>query len=246
MHGPDVADVQRVLGLTPDGDYGPITAGAAVQWKREAGYPESQLGNELSPLDRRRLLGEEELPPAFRQRALGRKRDAERSREVRAEAVAGMEAWAAAGLREQPPESNRVADLVLLGQELGVAPRYREMGFPWCSFAAFLAALRAGGVTAELGLRRGAFNALYAPAVLAEAQVGRSGLRLVPAGQAERGDLVLFDWSPGGDPADHVGRLTWPPADGRVETVDGNSGDDGLVAVRERALATVRAFARDS
>lgn len=70
---------------------------------------------------------------------------------------------------------------------------------------------------------------------------------MIPESQAKRGDLVLFDWGPGGDPADHVGRLTAPPADGKVKTVDGNSGKNDLhVCFRERPLTLVRAFVRDS
>ena len=118
------------------------------------------------------------------------------------------------------------------------------MGYPWCAYAAFLAALKAGGRTAEDGLRRGLFNVLYVPALLAEAQAGRFGLRVIAGSQAERGDLALFDWGPGGDPADHLGRLVELPAPGRVVTVDGNT--DSLVALRERPLALVRAFVRDS
>ena len=75
-----------------------------------------------------------------------------------------------------------------------VAAPFDEMGFPWCGFAVFLAALAEGGKTAALGLRRRSFNALYTPAVLAAAEAGRFGLRIVPAKEAWRGDLVLFDW----------------------------------------------------
>jgi hypothetical protein len=96
-------------------------------------------------------------------------------------------------------------------------------------------------------LRRKAFNPLYAPELLAEARAGKFGLELVPAGEAFRGDLVLFDWDlTAGDPADHVARLVEEPADGRVRTVDGNSGVQGRVALRERPIREVRAFARDS
>ncbi len=244
--GPDVAEVQRALGVEPDGAYGPVTAGAVVAWKRERGYPDGQLSPELRPLDRRRLLGQEPLPPAFERRARERVGEAAHGRAAREAAVRTMEGWAAAGLRERPPGSNRVPELAALARQLGVAPAFREMGFPWCAFAAFLAALEAGGTTADLGLRRSSFNPLYAPAVLAEAQAGRSGLRLVSEGRTERGDLVLFDWGSGGDPADHVARLVRPPAGGLVVTVDGNTDDAGVVAVAERPLASVRAFARDS
>jgi hypothetical protein len=162
-------------------------------------------------------------------------------------AVVEMERWAVARLAEQPPRSNRVPTLVAAAEKLGVAPSLARMGYPWCSFAVFLAALWHGGRTADLGLRRRAFNAVYTPAVLAAARSGSVGLRVVPPALAFRGDLVLFDWDlAAGDPTDHIARLEAAPADGRVRTVDGNSGGDGLVALRKRAAASVRAFARDS
>ena len=222
MHGPDVAEVQRQLGLEPDGRFGPATARAVAAWKRARG--DSTQSPDLTPVEWRRLVADALL-----------------------RAVRLTERWAANGMREEPRGSNRVPELVPLAERLEVAPAYSSMGFPWCAFAAFLAALKAGGETAVLGLRRRAFNPLYSPAVLAEAQAGRSGLRIVTAGEAWRGDLVLFDWDlTGGDPADHVARLVQAPTGGRVHTVDANSGDDGLVALRERSVGSVRAFARDS
>lgn len=222
MHGPDVAEVQRLLGVAADGEYGPVTASAVRGWKRARGV--TPLTYALDPLDRRLLLGD-----------------------VLLRAVRLMEHWAIAGVGEDPAGSNRVPELVTLAERLDVEPEFSRMGYPWCAFAAFLAALVAGGKTAELGLRRKAFNPLYAPALLAAAQAGAFGLELVDREHAFRGDLVLFDWDPaGGDPADHVARLVEPPLDGRVRTVDGNSGEAGCVALRERPIREVRAFVRDS
>lgn len=163
---------------------------------------------------------------------------------VRERATATMERWAKLGLRERPPGSNVVPELVELARELDVAPRIAEMGYPWCAFAAFLAALEAGGETSALGLRAEAFNALYVPTVLTEARHERNGLRFVATARARRGDLALFDWAPAGDPADHLGRLVRRPLGSVVATVDGNS--SGRVALRRRPLAQVRAFVRDA
>jgi hypothetical protein len=222
MHGPDVAEVQRMLGLEGDGEFGPSTAAAVAGWKRARG--DRTPSPELTPAERRRLLDD-----------------------VLLRAVRLLERWAADGLREEPTGSNRVPELVALAERLDVVPEFGRMGYPWCAFAAFLAALAGGGETAILGLRRKAFNPLYAPDVLEEAKARRCGLRIVPAGEAWRGDLVLFDWNlAGGDPADHVARLVQAPSNGRLHTVDGNSGDDGLMALRERSIGSVRAFARDS
>jgi hypothetical protein len=221
LHGPDVAEVQRLLGIEADGEFGPETARTVVAWKRARGLAQTA---ELLPADSRRLLGDVPL-----------------------RAVGTMERWAAAGLREDPPGSNRVPALVALAGRLQVAPSLAAMGYPWCAFAAFLAALVAGGKAATHGLRRADFNALYAPALLDQARARAFGLRIVAGDEAFRGDLVLFDWNfAGGNPADHVARLVRAPTDGRVDTVDGNSGGDGLMTVRERPVASVRAFVRDS
>jgi hypothetical protein len=222
MHGRDVAEVQRLLGVTADGDFGPVTAAAVAAWKQSRDDPKPS--SDLTPAERRRL-----------------------GTDVPLRAVRRLEGWVARGLREQPRGSNCVPELIALAGRLEVGAPIGEMGFPWCAFAVFLAALAEGGRTAVLGLRRRSFNALYAPDVLAAAEAGWFGLRIVATGKAWRGDLVLFDWDlTGGDPADHVARLVQPPANGRVRTVDGNSGDAGLVALRDRSAGSVRAFARDS
>jgi hypothetical protein len=222
MHGPDVAEVQRVLGVADDAEFGPDTARAVAGWKRARGA--RSASGELDPLERRRLLGD-----------------------VLLRAVRLMEHWATARIGEEPVSSNRVPELVSLAERLEVRPQFSGMGYPWCAFAVFLAALAAGGRTASFGLRRNAFNPLYAPELLAKAKARKFGLKLVDAENAFRGDLVLFDWDlTAGDPADHVARLVAAPVDGRIRTVDGNSGDQGLVALRERPLREVRAFARDS
>jgi hypothetical protein len=222
LHGPDVAVLQRLLGLRADGEFGPVTANAVAAWKHARG--DRTPTPDLTPGEHRRLLADVPL-----------------------RAVRLMERWAASGVAEDPPRSNRVPELVALAERLGVAPAYSGMGYPWCAFAAFLAALVAGGQSAALGLRRRRFNPLYTPTILAEAEAGTFGLRVVPPAEAFRGDLVLFDWDfASGDPADHVARLVQAPEDDRVRTVDGNSEADGLVALRERAAGSVRAFARDS
>jgi hypothetical protein len=222
MHGLDVAEVQRLLGVADDGEFGPQTAHAVAAWKRARGM--RPASKELDPLDRRELHAD-----------------------VLLRAVRLMEHWAVVRVGEDPVGSNRVPELVSLAERLDVLPEFSQMGYPWCAFAVFLAALVAGGKTAAAGLRRKAFNPLYAPEILAEAKARRHGLRLVDQAAAFRGDLVLFDWDlDAGDPADHVARLRAPPVDGRVRTVDGNAGDAGLVALRERPIHEVRAFARDS
>jgi hypothetical protein len=245
MKGGDVVRVQRRLGVDDDGEYGPVTGGAAAAWKRRSGYLDDAIDTTLSEQDQRYLLGKDELPSAFRRRAEERARELVAVAGVPQRAVEEMERWI--GLRERPPGSNKVPALGRVAADLGLSDWYQKMGWPWCAFTVFLAALRVGGQTAEQGLRQGKFNALYCPAILAAAQGARFGMQVVAPSQAARGDLVLFDWSPQGDPADHIGRLVRPPTGGIVVTVDGNSGSDDLhVVQRERPTSVVRAYVRDS
>jgi hypothetical protein len=246
MTGEDVKEVQRALGIGDDGEYGPVTAGAVAEWKRRVGYPESEITNALGPRGIRWLLGKARLPREYEARAGERARQLAHASTVPERAVAVMEAWARDGYREGA-KANTVPQLVKLANELKVPSKFAEMGYAWGGFAVFLAALKEGGTTADLGLRKERFNALYCPAILAEADAGRSGLRKIPHAQARRGDLVLFDYTPGGDPTDHVARLLRPPTAGLVATVDGNSGKDGdAVVLCERRETLVRAFVRDS
>jgi peptidoglycan hydrolase-like protein with peptidoglycan-binding domain len=214
----DVAEVQGLLGVPADGELGPVTAAAIAAWKRARGL----RGAGLAAAEHRRLLADVPL-----------------------QAVRQMERWV--GLHEVPRGSDRVPELMALAGRLGLPASLGRMGYPWCALAVFLAALAHGGETAERGLRGREFNAVYTPAILAAAKAGLAGLRVVPPALAFRGDLVLFDWDlRHGDPVDHVGRLVEIPVDGRVLTADGNSGGDGLVALRDRANGSVRAFVRDS
>jgi peptidoglycan hydrolase-like protein with peptidoglycan-binding domain len=190
MRGPDVAEVQRLLGVGDDGVFGPQTAGAVADWKRARGVvPASR---ELDPLERRLLVDDVLLRAVRLMGAFGRSRAWGRSRSARTAS---------------------------------------RSSFRWPS-----------------GSTSGPSSAGWAtPGAPSPHSWLRSCLSLVEAEDAFRGDLVLFDWDFGaGDPADHVARLVAAPEDGRVRTVDGNSGDAGRVALRDRPLGEVRAFARDS
>lgn len=244
MAGDEIAVVQAAMGVPADGLYGPVTAGAAAKWKYAAGYPRTAVDGTLDPEAQSRLLGARTFPSRYAARARDRAGEPERALAVRERATARMEAWAVRGVAERPAGSDRVPALQRLARRLGLADWYCRMGWPWCAFAVFLASHAAGGQTAAAGLRDSAFNALYTPTILAEAQAARFGMRVVAGSQALRGDLALFDWGPGGDPVDHVGRLVRPPQGGSVATVDGNTGN--VVAVRVRPVETVRAFVRDS
>jgi hypothetical protein len=246
MRGPDVVAVQRALHLPQDGQYGPLTASAVAAWKRSAGYPPDQVDTSLGPRGRRWLLGLEPLPADYRSRAATAGASSDGGSQMRTAAVREMEAWADAGVRETPPGQGKVPALVKLATALDVAAAIRGMGFHWGAFAAFLSALAHDGQSADAGLRKQAFNALYCPDILTHASHGRFGLSVVPRTRAARGDLVIFDL-PGGEGADHVGRLLAPPSGSTVRTVDGGSGTSSQVVRRlKRRITLVRAFVRDS
>ena len=243
MEGPDVVRAQRALGVPDDGEYGPVSASAAADWKRRSGYPDELVTNTLEPDDQRYLLGKKKLPAEYTARARERATLGNGSGDLPARAAALMESWADAGVKEQPAGSNKVPPLQRLARGLGLADYYSQMGFPWCAFAVFLSALKEGGQTAEQGLRAGAFNALYCPDILSQAEAGHFGMRVIPQSKVQRGDIVLFDYHPDGPRAEHIGRVTRAPQDGVVLTIEGNSSD--TVARRERPLGQIRAFVRD-
>ncbi len=56
LHGPDVAEVQRMLGVEADGAFGPLTAAAVAAWKRARGNRTPP--HELTPAGRRWLLAD--------------------------------------------------------------------------------------------------------------------------------------------------------------------------------------------
>lgn len=252
MTGPDVEVVQRALKVTPDGVFGPVTAQAVKAWRYRVGFPQAIPA--LGPDGQDILLGRKPVPASYRARVAARGKPAPPpALTVPEKAVEVMLGWAAAGLKENPADSNRVPDLQALAKALGLAPWYQAMGWPWCAFSANLAALKVGGQTATAGLRLGRFNALYCPAILTAAEHGDHGMKVVPASLARRGDLVLFDWQHDGT-SDHIGRITAAPAGGSVATVEGNTSsgpggsqsNGGGVYRRIRPLTDVRAFIRDS
>lgn len=261
MRGEDVKAVQRALRVRPDGAYGPVTGSNVRAWKYRAGYPLKACNTGIGPDGQAMLLGRRRLPAAYRVRAVARKargyvagRGLPRmgATERRWAALNVMLRWARNGLTEDPAGSNRVPELSKAGASLGVPDGLTRMGWPWCAYAVMLACLEAGFPTARDGLIRWRFNPLYTVDILAKAQAGQFGMRLVGADEVEPGDLVLFKLSGSGDPVDHIGMVLARPRNGTVQTVEGNTsaGDRGSqnngggVYQRVRATSTVRGYVR--
>lgn len=160
-----------------------------------------------------------------------------------------MESWVQKGWKESPHGSNRVLPMIELAQSLNVYRTHAAMGYAWCQFAAYLAALVAGGESAKLGLVETKFWPLYTPYTLRFGQRGEFGHTLIPKSQARRGDMAMFNFGSSAI-VQHVGRLVRSPGS-TVVTVDGNTSvtsqdNGGAMMIRERSASTVVGYVRDS
>lgn len=250
MSGDDVRDVQDLLNVKVDGEFGPITAGAAKQWKYEFGMKDSQVKPNLTTGEYPYLAGHEVAGPFMLLNRKRRKTTVVDTRTVAEKATDRMVHWASKGYKETV--NNVVPELSKLASSTGLSWWYTKMGWPWCAFAVFLAA-RAEGLRVgpqKLGFE-GKFNVLYCPDILATARRGEDGLRVVGRKDVRKGDLVLFDFQ-GDGVVDHIGRYVSAGPNGLV-TVEGNTSYDdggsqangGAVAVRNRSWSQVTAIVRE-
>jgi hypothetical protein len=134
------------------------------------------------------------------------------------------------GVRESPPGSNHT----MFGRWFGTD------GVPWCAiFASYCFDVGAG-----LVLCRGWPGAGVGPRGVAYVPTLAAWLRATgrEVDDPKPGDIVVFDWD-GGLP-DHAGIVIRPLADGRIATVEGNSGDQ--VQRQTRARVHVALFGRIS
>lgn len=270
MRGPDVTLAQRQLAKTGflssnavDGVFGPVTANAAKRAKWALGYPAAELKPIYGSLLHSYLTGKRSQTKAMRNRALNRARRRSQIQSVGAKAADRMVRWYLMSYREAPAGSNRVPELARLAKQTGLSSWYQQMGWPWCGFAVFLAALAEGSVSAKYGLKQGRFNALYTPEIRAVAARGAFGLGAVSPRNARKGTGLLFDFGGGnGSEVDHVGYAlgrvgedvkvgdtTFRAGPGEIVAVEGNTSYDssgsqangGAVAVRVRPISQVRA-----
>ena len=132
------------------------------------------------------------------------------------------------GVRESPPGSNRT----VFGRWFGTD------GVPWCAiFASYCFDIGAGVVLCRdwSGAGVGPRRVAYVPTLAAWL---RATGRVVDDPQP--GDLVVFDWD-GGLP-DHAGIVIRALADGTIDTVEGNAGDE--VRRETRSWPQVSLFGR--
>ena len=142
------------------------------------------------------------------------------------------------GLKEDPPGSNRT----MFGAWFGAD------GVPWCAiFLSYCFDVGAGIVlcAGDDGPGCNARGCAYVPTI--RAWLRATGQWRDRDAAAAAGDIVVFDWD-GGEP-DHVGIVERPLPDGRLATIEGNTGigDDtngGEVMRRLRQRRPVAGFGR--
>jgi hypothetical protein len=268
MRGADVRTAQQRLiarGYLPagtaDGVFGPVTANAAKQAKWDLGYAANQCTPIYGALLDQYLSGKRKPTAAMRTRAKLRKKQTP-NKSIGSKAANRMVRWYEARWKEYPSNSNRVPPLQALSRELKLASWYSAMGWPWCAFALFVAALAEGSKTAEAGLRHGRFNALYTPTIRVNAEQGNHGMQAVSRSAIDHGVAVLFDFGgSNGAEVDHIGFALgrpgmavtaggkrWTPTAQQVVCIEANTSygaagsqaNGGAVAVRIRPLSQIR------
>ncbi len=192
-----------------DGEYGPISGSAAMRMKIKLGYPKAKQNTQFGAnlfgyLVPKGVDGYLPLPKSYRLRQLLRResvRKAERNAGFRRAVLA--KAHTQVGVKESPPESNRV--------------KYSE----WYGVIGAWCAMFVSWLIAQLG-QGGKFRYAYCPYIWADAIDNRNGLSAV--GDPMPGDLVLYHFGSG--IAKHVGVFDhWIDRKaGTFEDVEGNTG----------------------
>jgi hypothetical protein len=234
MKGEDVKEAQRLLRKYGtwtgkiDGVYGEMTARATAQAKFKLGYRQANIDRTFGKELKFFLNGVKPQTPLMKQRA--KKRMAKPP--LRTPAL--VEAKKYVGVKESPPNSNRVKFSLWYG-----------MIGPWCAMYVTWCYTIAGSKHFNKNAARWA----YCPYMLNDARAQRNGLTVVPKEQAQPGDIVLFSWKQNGV-ADHVGLLTTKVSrHGDFKSIEGNTSpssnsDGGEVMIRSRNTKHVIAFVR--
>jgi hypothetical protein len=233
MRGEEVRNAQRrlnafgVVAGVEDGVFGEQTARACSQAKWILGYANKDVkpiyGDELNAY----LTGKKKPNLLMRQRASKRSN----AQSLGAKALRAARTYV--GVKEFPPNSNRVV----------FSEWYGIIG-PWCMMFMSRIFVEAG----SKAFKKGEHDS-YCPFVVADAKAGRRGLMEVPRGHAETGDMVFFSWHHDGT-ANHVGIVVTPPNNnGTLITLEGNTSptdnsNGGEVMIRTRDIADVLCFVR--
>lgn len=234
MKGNDVKEAQRALKKFGawsgpiDGIYGEVTARAVSQAKYRLGYAERNINRTYGYTLHKYLTGKAEPTLLMKRRAK------KRSQKPDVGAIAVEIAKKYIGVKESPPDSNRVM----------FSDWYGMIG-PWCAMYVTYCFTNAGAKHFDKNSARWA----YCPFMLTDARNQRHGLTVVPKDKARVGDIVLFDWK-GDGVADHVGILTTRVnKHNDFKSIEGNTSysnnsNGGEVMIRDRNVRDVIAFIR--
>jgi hypothetical protein len=211
-----------------DGIYGRHTASSVAHAKHMLGFRRKHVNNQFGQtlfdfLVSKNHPNHRKLPFLFRYRRLKRLRQANQTLGQKAL----IQALSQVGVREYPPESNRVK----YSEWYGMIGAWCAMFESWCFW-------RVGG----------SFRYSYVPNIHSDASNGYHGLRIVR--DPEPGDVVCYSFTTRDQ---HTGFFhSWIVKGNSFWSVDGNTSsgpggsedNGGIVAKRQRYISNVSAFVR--
>lgn len=233
MRGNDVEHAQMMLrkrgyfvGVV-DGVFGEITGRACSEAKYKLGYKTKNINPTYGSYLESFLTGKRKPTLAMRARAAQRNK----KKTLGEQALAVAKQYV--GVKENPPNSNRV----LFSEWYGIIG-------PWCAMFVTYCFAKSGSKAFERGSRWA-----YCPYMLQDARQNRNGLTIVSRDDVRTGDIALFSWNQNGV-ADHVGIVVTPPNPrGSFVSIEGNTStssdsDGGEVMIRTRYTSSVIGFVR--
>ena len=233
MKRPDVSAAQKVLKSKGyytgkiDSIYGEASARATRSAKWELGYAEKDINSDFGDTLYHYLTGTTKTTLIMKQRAKSR------AKQHTLGEIALDVAQRFIGVKEFPAGSNQV----MFSNWYGITG-------PWCAMFVTYCFVQAKSKAFSKGNRYA-----YCPYILEDAKYNRNGLRLIPAFQAQIGDIVLYDWNKD-KIADHVGIVKTSPGKAKTFTaIEGNTSgtnpsDGGMVASMTRNVSDVIGFVR--
>jgi hypothetical protein len=232
MKRPEVSAAQKILKQKGyyhgkiDSIYGEASARATRSAKWDIGYAEKNINSNFDDTFINFLNGTTKPTLLMKQRSKSRKKKyiGEKALDVSTRFI---------GVSEEPPKSNKV----MFSNWYGITG-------PWCAMFVTYCMVQAKSKAWKQHERYA-----YCPYILDDAKYNRNYLRLVSAGQAIAGDVVLYDWDNDGI-ADHVGIVEVAPFNAKTfRAIEGNTSgtnpsDGGMVASMQRNVSDVIGFVR--
>jgi hypothetical protein len=225
--GGDVRKLQSKLGITVDGQYGPLTQKAVRASKYRLGFPLSSLDSGATVYYLEILYGLKPAPKAYAGVAKRRQRKVAAAKRAEQKALgkrglAVHEAGKVLGEVEHPAESNRGPGWIDTCQLNAGHGRFApgEHGWPWCGCAVHESYRRAGvTLPGEIRSVRWLYNAAHA---------GHPQFSLIRLADADVGDIVIL-FSPDTHMALVRGHFNGklPTREGNTSPADQGSQDNG-------------------